>query len=51
MKHVRGLPRSSFFFNAVKRKKQENYFKDKVFIFTVQSLVLNKYYPDLVNFL
>ena len=38
-------------FTAVKRKKQENYFKDKVFIFTVQSLILNKYSPGLLNFL
>jgi hypothetical protein len=38
-------------FTAVKRKKQENFFKDKVFIFTVQSLILHKYSPDLLNFL
>ena len=38
-------------FTAVKRKKQENYFKDKVFIFSVQSLILKKYSPSLLNFL
>ena len=37
-------------FTAVKRKKQENYFKDKVFIFRVQSLILEKYSPGLLNF-
>ena len=36
---------------AVKRRKQENYFKDKVLTFIVQSLILNKYSPDLLNFL
>ena len=42
------LPRS---LAAVKRKKQENYFKDKVFIFRVQSLILKKYCPSLLIFL
>ena len=44
--------------SAVKRKKkkkkkteQENYFKDKVFIFTVQSLILYKYSPAFLNVL
>ena len=38
-------------FTAVKRKNQENYFKDKVFNFRVQSLILKKYSPSLLNFL
>ena len=48
---IRSGSRSDCDFTAVKRKKQENYFKDKVFIFTVQSLILNKYSPGLLNFL
>ena len=46
-----GREQNASLFTAVKRKKQENYFKDEVFIFTVQSLILNKYSPNLLNFL
>ena len=55
-----GISRASVFsaaacfglgFTTVKRKKQENYFKDKVFIFTVKSLILYKYSPGLLIFL
>ena len=46
MQRRTGLRELDCSFTAVKRKKQENYFKDKVFI-----LILNKYSPGLLNFL